>query len=132
MIISIPLYHVGRVLLAALFLIAGVLKITSFDGTAQYFGMLGFPLPVWSTVVAIMIEVGAGLLLLIGYRYERYAALVLAVFTLIASVMAHQFWQHGEQFIPFLKNMALIGALLLFWNTDIKAGQATGRGRNSK
>lgn len=129
MIISIPLYHVGRVLLAALFLIAGVLKITSFEGTAQYFGMLGLPLPVWSTVLAIIIEVGGGLVLLIGYRFERYAALVLAVFTLAATGVAHQFWQHGEQFIPFLKNLALIGALLLFWNTDVKGTDKPAKGK---
>ncbi len=117
MIHSTPLYHVGRVLLALLFLVAGILKITSFEGTAQYFGMLGFPLPVWATVLSIIIEVGGGLVLLIGYRYERHAALLLAVFTAVASLVAHQFWQHGEQFIPFLKNLALIGALILFWNT---------------
>jgi putative oxidoreductase len=114
--ISKPVYHVGRILLAALFLTAGILKVTSFAGTVQYFSALGFPLPEAATALAILVEVGGGLTLLLGTRFARQAALLLAVFTVAASLSAHQFWQHGEEFIPFLKNMALVGALLLFWN----------------
>ena len=119
MIRSVPVQHVGRVFLALLFIVAGVTKITGFEGTTQYFTHLGFPVPVVATVLAIIVECGAGLVLLLGMRFDREAALLLAVFTLIASVMAHQFWINMAEMTSFLKNLALIGALLMYWNAGV-------------
>ena len=109
----IPL--VGRLLIALIFLVAGVRKALAFAGTAGYFAKLGFPLPEVMVVVAIVIEIGAGLALLVGWR-ARWAAWLLALFVVIGTLMAHRFWeldaaQYANQMNHFLKNLAIIGGL---------------------
>ncbi len=57
---------VGRILIAAIFLIAGAGKVMKFAGTAAYFTKLGFPAPEVMTVIAIIIELGGAILLIVG------------------------------------------------------------------
>lgn len=111
-----PLSLVARVLLALLFVPAGISKITGFSGTAGYIGSVGLPLPELGAVIAIVVEVGAGLALLLGVG-TRWAALVLALFTLVANVFFHNFWampaeQAFVQQLMFMKNLAVVGGLL--------------------
>jgi len=106
----------GRALLSAVFLVAGVRKIMIWSAQVAYFTKLGFPAPELFTVLAILVELGAGLALLVGWK-TRYAAWLLALFVLIASFMAHRFWefdaaQQANQMNHFLKNMAIIGGLM--------------------
>jgi putative oxidoreductase len=106
---------VGRSLMALIFLVAGVRKALAFAGTAGYFAKLGFPLPEVMVVVAIAIEIGASLALLVGWR-TRWAAWLLALFVLVGTLMAHRFWeldaaQYANQMNHFLKNVAIIGGL---------------------
>lgn len=108
---------IARVLIAALFLVAGVRKFILFAGSAGYFAKLGFPAPEIVTWVAIAIEVVGGLLLLIGWR-TRLVAWVLIAFVAVATGMAHRFWEFEAAQLPnqlnhFLKNLAVIGALLM-------------------
>jgi putative oxidoreductase len=106
----------GRILLAALFLPAGLGKLTGFAGTVGYISSIGLPLPAVGAVVALVVELVGGLALLAGYR-TRIAALVLALFTLAASVLFHNFWgapadQAFTQQLMFFKNIAVVGGLL--------------------
>jgi putative oxidoreductase len=106
---------VGRALMSAVFLLAGVRKIMFWAPQVAYFTKLGFPQPEFFTVLAIVIELGAGLALLIGWK-TRWAAWLLALFVLIATGMAHRFWefdgaQYANQMNHFLKNLAIIGGL---------------------
>src|SRR6185295_11886214 len=106
----------GRALIAAMFLVVGVRKIMIWGPQVAYFTKLGFPAPEFFTVVAIVIELGAGLALLVGWK-TKWAAWLLALFVLIATFMAHRFWefdasQMANQMNHFLKNMAIIGGLL--------------------
>ncbi|MBU3739541.1 MAG: DoxX family protein [Rhodoferax sp.] len=108
---------IGRLLLALLFLPAGLSKITGFAGTVGYIGSVGLPLASLGAVLAIVVEVGGGLALLAGYR-TRVAALVLAAFTLVASVFFHAYWsapadQAFVQQLMFFKNIAVVGGLLV-------------------
>jgi putative oxidoreductase len=108
---------VGRVLLVALFLPAGISKITGFAGTAGWIASVGLPAPQLATVVAILVEVVGSVALLVGFQ-TRIAALVLAVFTLVATVIFHAFWalpadQQMVQQLMFFKNFAVIGGLLV-------------------
>jgi putative oxidoreductase len=108
---------VGRVLLVALFLPAGISKITGFAGTAGWIASVGLPAPQLATVVAILVEVVGSAALLVGFQ-TRIAALVLAVFTLVATVIFHAFWalpadQQMVQQLMFFKNFAVIGGLLV-------------------
>lgn len=108
---------VGRLLLALLFVPAGVMKITGFSGTVGYIASVGLPLASLGAVLAIVVEVGAGLALAVGWR-TRWAALVLAAFTLVATVLFHNFWampadQAFVQQLMFFKNIAVVGGLLV-------------------
>jgi putative oxidoreductase len=107
---------IGRVLLALLFVPAGFGKIAGFTGTAGYIASVGLPLPQVGVVVAILIEFGLGLLLLVGFK-TRWAALILALFSVVSAIFFHNFWaapadQMGMQQINFYKNMAIAGGLL--------------------
>jgi putative oxidoreductase len=111
-----PLSLVGRILLAALFLPAGIAKLTGFAGTVGYIASVGLPLPQVAAVIALVVEIVGGIALIAGFG-TRFAALALAVFTLVASIFFHNFWAlpADQQMIPqllFFKNIAVIGGLL--------------------
>jgi putative oxidoreductase len=108
---------IGRVLIAALFIPAGISKIGGFEGTVGYIASVGLPLATAGAIVAILVEVVAGAALLVGYRTKQ-AALVLALFTLVATVLFHNFWAMPEdqafmQQLMFMKNIAVVGGLLV-------------------
>lgn len=109
----------GRILISSLFLVAGIRKLMAVAGTAGYLAKLGFPAPEIMVWLAILIEVGGGLLLLIGWK-TRWVSWVLIVFVAVATFMAHRFWdfsdpgQYAAQLNNFLKNIAIIGGLLMF------------------
>jgi len=106
----------SRVLLAALFLPAGISKIAGFAGTAAYIASVGLPLPELGAAIAVVVEVGGGLALLAGYQ-TRLVALLMAIFTVVAGVFFHAFWtaapeQLMVQQIMFMKNIAIAGGFL--------------------
>lgn len=109
---------IGRILLAALFIPAGFNKIAGFAGTAGYIGSVGLPLPEVGAAIAIVVELGLGILLLVGFK-TRLAALVIAVFTLAAAIFFHNYWampadKATMQGLMFWKNMGIVGGLLAF------------------
>ena len=128
-----PLALVGRLLLAALFLPAGLAKIGGFAGTVGYIASAGLPLPQLAAALAIVVEVGGGLALLAGWG-TRLAALALAAFTLFATFAFHNFWampadQVMMQQLMFFKNIAVVGGLLMLaahgagaWSHDGRRG----------
>jgi len=113
------LFLVARILLSLVFLVAGIRKIMAIAGTAGYFAKLGMPMPEVMVYVAILFEVGGAILLIVGWK-AREAAMALAVFTLVATCFAHRFWefdaaQYANQMNHFLKNLGIIGGMLLIW-----------------
>ena len=103
---------IARILIAFVFLYAGWGKLTGFDGTVGYIADAGLPFPEVLTVIAIIIEIGGGILLILGHKV-REAALALVIFTAIASIAFHPFWSDLSQTVMFLKNVAIVGGLLL-------------------
>src|SRR5690606_9668576 len=77
-----------RLAIVALFLPAGLSKITGFAGTVGYIESVGLPAPTLAAIIAIIVEVGGALALIVGYR-TRLVALVVAVFTAVASFTFH-------------------------------------------
>jgi putative oxidoreductase len=125
---------VGRVLLSILFLTTGYRKLMGVAATAGYFGKLGFPMPEVLVWVAIAVELGGAILLIVGWK-TRWAAWLLALFTLIATFAAHRFWefdaaQYGNQMNHFLKNLAIVGALIFVAATGPGALSVDGRRRS--
>ncbi|MDQ3060266.1 MAG: DoxX family protein [Pseudomonadota bacterium] len=111
-----PLSLIGRILLAMLFIPAGFGKITGFAATVGYIASKGVPLPELAAAAAIGVELGLGLLLLLGWQ-TRWAALGIAFFTLVVSFIFHNFWavppeQVMQQQQSFFKNLAIVGGLL--------------------
>ena len=111
-----PLSLVGRILLALLFIPAGFSKISGFSGTAGYIASKGVPLPELAAAAAVGVELGLGLLLLIGWQ-TRWAALGIAFFTVVITFIFHNFWavpaeQVMAQQQSFFKNIAVVGGLL--------------------
>jgi len=107
----------GRLCLSVIFLLSGIGKIFSWSETAQLMrgeGMVAVPL---FLVLAILFEICGGLSVLLGYR-ARLGALALVVFLVPVTLIFHDFWQYSgsaatQQTINFLKNVAIIGGLLL-------------------
>lgn len=111
-----PLNFAARLLMVALFLPAGFGKLTGFAGTVGYIASKGLPLPTLAAAIAVVVEIVGGLALLAGFG-TRIAALVLAAFTLVASVFFHNYWgvpadQAYMQQLLFFKNIAVVGGLL--------------------
>lgn len=108
---------IGRILLAWLFIPAGWGKIAGFAGTAGYIASKGLPMPEVLTALAIVAELGLGLLLLVGWQ-ARWAALGLAIFVAVITPIFHNYWAMPEaqqmmQKQAFWKNLAVVGGLLV-------------------
>lgn len=99
----------GRVLMSAIFIMAGINKIGGYAGTQGYMESVGVPgglLP-----LVILLEIAGGLALLLGWR-AREAAFLLAGFTLVSALLFHNNLADQMQGILFMKNLAMAGGLL--------------------
>jgi len=106
----------GRLLLALMFVLAGYGKITGYDGTAGYMVSAGLPMVGVLLPLTILVELGGGIALIVGWK-TRWAALLLAAFTVLATLLFHNFWaMSGDEVMTntlfFYKNVAVIGGLL--------------------
>lgn len=109
---------IGRILLALIFLLAGVGKISDSAGTMHYMEAMGLPaLLFWPTVA---LEVLGGLAIVIGYR-TRLVAFVLAGFCVVTALVFHRHFADQIQMIMFLKNLAMAGGFLLLASTGATA-----------
>ena len=102
----------GRLLLAAIFLINGIGKIFNYEGTIQY--MENFDVPGYLIIPAITVEILFPILLIIGY-YTKFSALVLSLFTLALAVIFHTEFSNQIQLMSFLKNIAIAGGFLIIF-----------------
>ena len=128
-----PLTLIGRVLLALLFVPAGFGKLVGFAGTVGYIASKGVPLPEVAAAIAVAVELGLGILLLVGYQ-ARWAALAIGLFTLVITFIFHNFWAVPPEMVMmqkmnFFKNLAIIGGLFTIaawgagaWSVDAKRG----------
>lgn len=108
---------VGRILLAAIFIVSGWGKATGFAATAAMIGSKGLPMPEVLTALSILIELGGGLLIVVGWN-ARIAALAIAAFLVPVTLSFHAPWAAAPaevqmQTINFMKNMSILGGMLL-------------------
>jgi putative oxidoreductase len=102
---------IGRILIALLFVPAGFQKLTGFQGSVGYAESAGMPLPALAIAAAIAIELGGGLLLLVGYK-ARWVAAAMALFSVVAALFFHADFAVAGNQVNFFKNLAIAGGLL--------------------
>ncbi|WP_225205904.1 DoxX family protein [Novosphingobium huizhouense] len=101
----------GRVLIAAIFVLSGLSKVTAPAATIGYIESAGLPFAQAALALAVLVELGGGLALIAGYRV-RLVALLLAGFSLVTAFAFHGAIGDQNQFIHFFKNVAMAGGLL--------------------
>lgn len=105
------LFPLARILIAFIFVMAGYNKLgTGYEGTAQYMvnmGVPGFLLP-----LAIALEIGGGLALILGWQ-TRVAALLLAGFSVVTGIIFHSGSADSIQQVMLMKNISIAGGLLV-------------------
>jgi putative oxidoreductase len=119
---------VARVFLGHIFLLAGLSKIGAYEGTQGYMDVMGVPGALLPLV--ILLEVAGGLAIIAGWR-TKWAASLLAAFSVIAAAIFHNDFADQTQMILFMKNIAITGGLLLLvahgagaYSLDIRRGSA--------
>lgn len=118
----------GRILLVAIFLIAGIDKIGNYANTQAYMAANGVPGALLPAVIAL--EIGAALAVILGW-FTRPGALALAVFSALAALLFHFAPDDQIQMILFMKNWSMAGGLLVLaaagpgpWSIDARRGAA--------
>ena len=114
---------VGRVLLGLYFLLPGISKIPTYSGTTEYMLLHNIPLASVLLPITIVLQVGLGVMLIIGYRIKE-SALILAALTILINIGMHDFWNEypntdaGHETQNFVKNLAIFAGLLVLSATD--------------
>ncbi|MFM0470588.1 DoxX family protein [Paraburkholderia strydomiana] len=102
---------IGRVLLAAIFLVSGFSKLMAPGVTIGYIASLGLPAPILGYIGSMALELAASVLLIVGYRTRLVAAL-LAAYPIVTALIFHHALGDQNQMFHFLKNLAMSGGLL--------------------
>ena len=114
---------VGRLLLGLYFLLPGISKIPTYAGTTEYMLLHNIPLASILLPITIVLQVGLGVMLIIGYRIKE-SALILAALTIFINIGMHDFWNEypntdsGHETQNFVKNLAIFAGLLVLSATD--------------
>lgn len=102
---------IGRVLLATIFVFSGVGKVMAPEATIGYIASSGLPFATLAFAGAVIIELGGGLALALGFQ-TRIVGAVLAAFSVVTALAFHHNFGDQNQLIHFLKNIAMAGGLL--------------------
>ena len=114
---------VGRMLLGIYFLLPGISKIPTYAGTTEYMLLHNIPLASILLPITIVLQIGLGVMLIIGYRIKE-SALILAALTIFINIGMHDFWNEypntdaGHETQNFVKNLAIFAGLLVLSATD--------------
>lgn len=109
---------IARVLVAAMFLSSGYTALSDIDGATAYFAGLGLPLPQIVTIATGVFEIGAGVLLVVGFQ-TRLAAIALALFSIVATILGHYGQGANDPVMALmhtqmlLKDFAVAGGLIV-------------------
>ncbi len=123
-----PILLIARILLAAIFIIAGASKFGGIEGVAGYIGSKGIPMPLilaWLTAIG---EVVGGLMILVGFR-TQLACYGLAAFCVLAGVIFHFDPSSQQEMQSFMKNLAIAGGFLALSVAGAGRFSIDGRGR---
>ena len=100
---------VARVFISLIFLLSGINKIGNYEGTIGWMESLG--MPGIFLIPAIILEISAPILIMVGYKVKISAAL-LSIFCVATAIIFHSDFSDQMQFISFMKNIGLAGGFL--------------------
>ncbi len=103
---------IGRALLAAIFIIMGAMKIPGFAGMVAWTASFNVPMPEVAVALAILIELGGGLMILAGW-HTRLAAKALVLFLVVVTAIFHSNIADQMQLTMALKNLSILGGVLI-------------------
>lgn len=108
---------IARIAIVLLFILSGYPKMLHYDGTVQYMASIGTPMPALAAIIAIVMEVPAVILVIVGF-FTRPLAVIFLFYTLGTAVIGHHYWNmSGDAVMPnminFYKNISISGAFLL-------------------
>lgn len=108
---------IARIAIVLLFILSGYPKMLHYDGTVQYMASIGTPMPALAAIIAIVMEVPAVILVILGF-FTRPLAVLFLFYTLGTAVIGHHYWNMtGDAVMPnminFYKNISISGAFLL-------------------
>ena len=108
---------IARIAIVVLFIIFGYPKLTGFSGTVQYMTSLGAPMPMLAAIIAVVMEIPAAILIVLGF-FTRPLAVIFVFYTLGTAVIGHHYWDMtGDAVLPnminFYKNVIIAGAFFL-------------------
>ena len=110
----------ARCFIGGIFVYSGFGKLMALDGFGAMLAKAGVPMPEVMAVVGAAVELFGGLAIMLGLQ-TRYAAVLMALFTISATLISHRFWEFDDlamrkgQSIHFMKNLAILGAFLLLF-----------------
>jgi putative oxidoreductase len=104
----------GRILLALIFLLSGIDKVVHYAGTLGYMTKAGLPFPEALLIASIIVEIGASLAIIAGWK-TRWAAAALVLWMIPVTLVFHNPSGGQEQMAHFMKNVAIMGGLLMLW-----------------
>lgn len=102
----------ARIMLSAIFMMSGFGKIMDFGGTQQYMASHGMPLTALFLLGAIVFELCGGASVLLGFK-ARWGAIALIIFLIPTTLIFHTAFSERLQVIMFMKNLAILGGLLM-------------------
>lgn len=110
----------ARCFIGGIFVYSGFGKLLALDGFGAMLAKAGVPMPEVMAAVGAAVEFLGGLAIVLGLQ-TRYAALLMALFTISATLISHRFWEFEDlaarkgQSVHFMKNLAILGAFLLLF-----------------
>jgi putative oxidoreductase len=110
---------VGRILMSWIFISSGFGKITDVAGFAAGLAKRGVPAPSFMGWLGAIVELGGGLLILLGVKL-RYTAILMILFVIVATLISHRYWEYPvDQIVAqktnFWKNITIIGGMLFMF-----------------
>ena len=108
---------IARIAIVVLFIIFGYPKLTGFSGIVEYMTSLGAPMPMLAAIIAVVMEVPAAILIVLGF-FTRPLAVIFVFYTLGTAVIGHHYWDMtGDAVLPnminFYKNVSIAGGFIL-------------------
>ena len=102
----------GRILLSGVFIIHGIIKIVNFESIWHALQFKGFPMAPIVLIIVIFIELIGGIAVLIGFQAKFFSP-IMALYLFVITIVNYPFWSDFMFFEEFIRNMAIVGGLLI-------------------